>query len=845
MRMSGAIDFWVTAALLALALAVGGAGVAHPLLQMLLGLGAIGAAAYFAFTDRSWQFDRLRRFALALLALIVALPLLQLIPLPPVLWHALPGRELPLQIDNALGWSMWRPLTLDVEATIRSFLTLLPAAIIFIGCLFLPTGRLERLLWLVLAFALFNSAIGLVQFVTAGRATPYPSAHSGFPIGLFVNRNHHAALLLVAIPMAAALGAIQLARGKPRLPIVVTSLSAMIVFALVILGTTSRMALALLPVALAAGLFTLFRARAGWRLALPSILGLAAVMLMVFASGGMNRTLARFSSLEDSRFNYWTDIDWTLDRFGLPGSGFGTFIPVYQMAESLEGLTPAVVNHAHNDYLEILLEGGVMGGALALLFIALLGVAAFKLTRARQSPERAVMAVAAAAGIALLLLFSVVDYPLRMPALAAIFALCCALLLPTRRLARSRELELVPGKPRLPAGTARLAAAAALAALAVLIVQAGLSNHQLQSGRFGEAAKWAPWSTKAHEQASTAALLAGQTDAAWREGLAALRLSPISAPGVRSAGIVKYLRGNSMVANPLMDAAAALGWRDQLTQLWVIESASQSGEPVKAVQRAAALFRQNQFPPAALIILLRAPDRAQSHAAIADTLNRKPHWRERFLALGGDIDAPDVPAFEQLLGQLDRSPEGVSDPEVRPFVDKLIDLGDYAAARRVWALTRDKQLLANGGFEALDDWEGKQIPSSWTLGRNDRGLPDPGAAPAGGHGLALRIPAGNASTAIMWQRLLLTAGDYALSFRVQSMRPQGITVHWTLGCGSNGASKSGEAALAPTAAWQNFTILLAVPIQDCPVQRLVLRRTSGIHASEIWIDDVRFKASVR
>ena len=109
MRMSGAIDFWVTAALLALALAVGGAGVAHPLLQMLLGLGAIGAAAYFAFTDRSWQFDRLRRFALALLALIVALPLLQLIPLPPVLWHALPGRELPLQIDNALGWSMWRP----------------------------------------------------------------------------------------------------------------------------------------------------------------------------------------------------------------------------------------------------------------------------------------------------------------------------------------------------------------------------------------------------------------------------------------------------------------------------------------------------------------------------------------------------------------------------------------------------------------------------------------------------------------------------------------------------------------------------------------------------------------
>ena len=95
------------------------------------------------------------------------------------------------------------------------------------------------------------------------------------------------------------------------------------VLALTILATTSRMGMALIPVAVACGLFVLLRGRANWRIAAPALLGLGLVALITLASGMFGRTLARFSSLEDGRFDYWRDIDWAMHHYGLAGTGFG------------------------------------------------------------------------------------------------------------------------------------------------------------------------------------------------------------------------------------------------------------------------------------------------------------------------------------------------------------------------------------------------------------------------------------------------------------------------------------------------------------------------------------------
>ena len=97
--MTRNMTFVATAGLLALALAVGGAGENFPLLEMILDLAALGVGGVLIWTGSRERLTTLARCALALMAAVVLLPLLQLVPLPPGVWHALPGRELPAQID--------------------------------------------------------------------------------------------------------------------------------------------------------------------------------------------------------------------------------------------------------------------------------------------------------------------------------------------------------------------------------------------------------------------------------------------------------------------------------------------------------------------------------------------------------------------------------------------------------------------------------------------------------------------------------------------------------------------------------------------------------------------------
>ena len=91
------------------------------------------------------------------------------------------------------------------------------------------------------------------------------------------------------------------------------------------------------------------------------------------------------------------------------------------------------VNHAHNDWLELWLTGGAPAIVLAVGFLAWLAASTFRLWSSGQ-PEAPVLdlalAQAASIVIVLLLLHSVVDYPLRTAALSVLFAMACAYLIP-------------------------------------------------------------------------------------------------------------------------------------------------------------------------------------------------------------------------------------------------------------------------------------------------------------------------------------------------------------------------------------------------------------------------------
>jgi O-antigen ligase len=106
------------------------------------------------------------------------------------------------------------------------------------------------------------------------------------------------------------------------------------------------------------------------------------------------------------------------------GSGVGTFEQVYRGYENPATVDRWFVNHAHNDYLEVAVEGGVPAVILVVLFLLWwIGRA-----RAAWSTPSALELKGASIASAAILLHSAFDYPLRTAGIAALFAACLALL---------------------------------------------------------------------------------------------------------------------------------------------------------------------------------------------------------------------------------------------------------------------------------------------------------------------------------------------------------------------------------------------------------------------------------
>jgi O-antigen ligase len=112
------------------------------------------------------------------------------------------------------------------------------------------------------------------------------------------------------------------------------------------------------------------------------------------------------------------------------GTGLGSFQSVYRQFENPNRVERQYANHAHNDYVEVALELGLAGILLVLAFMIWWGRQSWSVWRGDFAG--AGLARAGSLMIGIVLLHSVVDYPIRTSAIAAVFAMACALLLPAR-----------------------------------------------------------------------------------------------------------------------------------------------------------------------------------------------------------------------------------------------------------------------------------------------------------------------------------------------------------------------------------------------------------------------------
>ncbi len=182
------------------------------------------------------------------------------------------------------------------------------------------------------------------------------------------------------------------------------------------------------------------RVRLGRLAAMLGLLFLAGTaVLAVMVSSGLSTSNQTSVSI---RADIWTHSMDAIGDHGLAGSGVGTFPSIYRHYENPALIERTYINHAHNDYMEIVLETGLPGGLLLLLFLAWWGNRAFAIWR---SPNAAELARAACIASAAILLHSLVDYPLRTAAIATAMAMALALMAdPPKRRHQVRLAELRP-----------------------------------------------------------------------------------------------------------------------------------------------------------------------------------------------------------------------------------------------------------------------------------------------------------------------------------------------------------------------------------------------------------------
>jgi len=397
----------------------------------LLALPVVGLALVRLVRDQIWK-DHL--FLLGLAACAMALPLIQLAPLPFGLWSSLPGREQAvLALDLAGVSPSWLPLSLTPDRTWQAFLALLPPVAMLLAALTLDRVTVSRLVWGVLAFVALSIVLGTLQITLDSRTFyPWDTTNFGSLVGFFANRNHMATLCLIALPFAAALAGSGLNSREPDAGLRVWVGVLIIGLVIVAIGAIrSRFGVLLVGPTMVGSLLVAWVSSGRGR-PTPLVLGLAAgaaVGIGIIAVFALGPILDRFDTdpANDVRFDNWPVVARAAQDFLPLGSGLGSFDPVYRSYEPVETLRAAYFNQAHNDYLQMWLTTGWLGVALIIAAYIWWGRRSWSAWRAGTHLERDLQR---AASVALILIgiHSTADYPMRTETIAVIFALCCAIL---------------------------------------------------------------------------------------------------------------------------------------------------------------------------------------------------------------------------------------------------------------------------------------------------------------------------------------------------------------------------------------------------------------------------------
>jgi O-antigen ligase len=428
--------------LLLLAIVALTGGSYRPDIPGLLVLRPAAASALVVFltlpVQRDWS---LVRIPLLLLVAFAATMAVQLIPLPPSVWLAMPGHAQWSSSARLAGIAEpWRPVSLDPDLTLNSLLALLPSFAVLVGTTVIGAERRRMLLFVVLAIGFCSLLLGFTQFASGANDGFYLYRYTsrGLAVGLLANKNHQGVMLAMMLPLLAVAAFWPTPNPAHRRILVIAAIAYGVIVLPIVLASGSRAGLGLVVLGLLSVpvVINRFQKHQSRMLRLIPLLIVAVALALGAAAMFFHRAVAidRLLSTESGRGMMRTEslplsmqILWDYFPFGI---GYGAFDPVFRTIEPDRLLAPTYFNRAHNDLLETVMSGGVLGGLILAAFLAWLAWAILHCWLAKdQNTTRADrlvdhrLALAGSVFIVGFLLASLVDYPLRAPLVAVLFTI--------------------------------------------------------------------------------------------------------------------------------------------------------------------------------------------------------------------------------------------------------------------------------------------------------------------------------------------------------------------------------------------------------------------------------------
>ena len=291
---------------------------------------------------------------------------------------------------------------------------------------FRTRDELIKLAWFLIVLCFAVSLFGIIQHFTSNSEIYWTEAlkTQGEPFGPYVNRNHFAGFVELTLPLGLAMMAF---RGVHREVVPLTVLLTIVpVSALVLSGSRGG----IIGFVFELGILALLARsrRTAWKSTRVIAVGVVAlVALAMVAWVGANTAIAKFSALKSPEVTLSRRISMSrgaahifLDH-PIIGCGIGTMVDVFPRYET--AYDGKLVDHVHNDYLETLAETGILGGLCGAIFLWLLYREARRNFEAEQGHFSRALHAGAIAAVSGMLLHSLVDFNLQIPANAMLFLL--------------------------------------------------------------------------------------------------------------------------------------------------------------------------------------------------------------------------------------------------------------------------------------------------------------------------------------------------------------------------------------------------------------------------------------